>query len=76
MKKEYLQCTNLHHYCALITSALLEEECVSLLEIFSLTMAEGRVKRICVDIVSHGGQRWVKVVARNPISLSRISVGE
>lgn len=76
MKKEHLLCTNLHHYCALIASSLHEKDCISLLEIFLLTLAGGRVKRICVDIVSHGGQQWVKVVARNPISLSRISVGE
>lgn len=75
MKNEHLQCTNLHHFEAMVSCALQEKECSSILETLTVQLDNGSSKRICVDIVSENGHKWTKVIARNAAALSRISVG-
>lgn len=73
MKEEHLLCTNLHHFQALLNHALLQP-CDSLLQHFFYFQGDEKCK-ICVDIVSNKGQKWTKVISRNPKALSQISLG-
>lgn len=71
VKKEYLQCTNLTHFAALVDVLSNTKDCVSVNKVFSLYD-----KRINVDIVADNGLQWIKVIARNPRSLSQIYMGD
>jgi hypothetical protein len=75
-KKEHLLCTNLHHFQALVSCFITSCDCVAVLQSFVLTKADGSSKRICVDIVAEKGQKWIKVIARNPKALSQLSAGK
>ncbi|KAJ8984902.1 hypothetical protein NQ317_002742 [Molorchus minor] len=70
LKKEYLQCSNLTHFCAVVNTLKSTHTCVSVNKVFMLGD-----RKITVDIVSDGGLTWTKVIARNPISLSQICLG-
>jgi hypothetical protein len=50
--------------------------CIAVLQNFVLKKADGSSKRICIDIVAEKGQQWVKVIARNPKSLTQLSTGK
>uniref|UniRef100_A0A1B6C4V1 DUF1308 domain-containing protein n=1 Tax=Clastoptera arizonana TaxID=38151 RepID=A0A1B6C4V1_9HEMI len=76
IKKEYLHCSNLHHFEALVICAALESDCTSLLETLTVQLDNGSCKKICIDIVSQHGNKWTKVIARNAAALSRISRGD
>lgn len=71
VKKEYLQCTNLTHFSALIDVLANAKNCISVNKVFSLND-----KRINVDIVADNGLTWIKVIARNPKSLCQIYMGD
>lgn len=71
VKKEYLQCTNLTHFAALIDVLFEVKDCVSINKVFPFDD-----KRLNVDIVADNGLSWIKVVARNPRSLSQICMGD
>uniref|UniRef100_A0A8D8RSE9 UPF0415 protein C7orf25 homolog n=2 Tax=Cacopsylla melanoneura TaxID=428564 RepID=A0A8D8RSE9_9HEMI len=73
MKEEHLLCTNLHHFQALLNHALVQP-CDSLLQHFFYYHGDQKCK-ICVDIVANKGQKWIKVISRNPKALSQISLG-
>ncbi|KAG5888793.1 hypothetical protein JTB14_007069 [Gonioctena quinquepunctata] len=70
IKKEHLQCSNLTHFSALVDTLRDVENCQSINKIFTL-----EDRKITVDIVSDGGLTWMKVIARNPKSLSQICMG-
>lgn len=71
IKKEHLQCSNLTHFGALIQTLSNVKDCVSVCKPFYLDD-----RKLLVDIVCDKGLTWVKVVARNPKSLSQISMGD
>ncbi|XP_022908756.1 UPF0415 protein C7orf25 homolog [Onthophagus taurus] len=71
IKKEHLQCTNLTHYSALLNTLKTVTNCTNLSKVFTLND-----RKLVVDIVCDGGLSWIKVVARNPKSLSQICAGE
>lgn len=71
IKKEYLQCTNLTHFAALIEVLNESKDCISINRVFPFSE-----KRLNVDIVADNGLSWIKVVARNPKSLSQICKGD
>lgn len=69
-KKEHLQCSNLSHYSAVLNTLKETDDCISVCKTYVLNE-----RKICVDIVSNDGLNWTKVVARNPIALSQVSMG-
>ncbi|KAF5270430.1 hypothetical protein FQR65_LT05618 [Abscondita terminalis] len=71
VKKEHLQCSNLTHFNALIQTLEETENCHSINKVFNL-----RDRKISIDIISDNGLSWVKVVARNPKSLTQICMGD
>ena len=70
LKKEHINCSNLVHLGSIIEQLFLVENPSSVLQPFNLSQ-DGKVKKICVDIVCDRGQSWLKVVARNPIALDQ-----
>ncbi|XP_023021806.2 UPF0415 protein C7orf25 homolog [Leptinotarsa decemlineata] len=70
IKKEHLQCSNLTHFSALIDTLKDVKTCQSINKIFTL-----EDRKIHVDIISDNGLTWIKVIARNPKSLSQICLG-
>lgn len=75
MKKEHLICSNLHFYKAIIEEAVNQTECEAVLKTYSYKVGDSNKKRLTVDVVSCKGQRWVKVIARNPLALHQIFRG-
>lgn len=70
IKKEHLQCSNLTHFSALVKYLSKVENCVSVSKVFNLGE-----RKIVVDVVCNGGLTWIKVIARNPKSISQICLG-
>lgn len=70
LKKEHLQCSNLTHFSALVDTLKTVENCHSVNRVFNL-----EDRKITVDIICDSGLTWIKVVARNPKSLSQIYMG-
>lgn len=70
LKKEHLQCSNLTHFSALVDTLKTVENCHSVNRIFNL-----EDRKITVDIICDSGLTWIKVVARNPKSLSQVYMG-
>lgn len=72
-----MNCSNLKHLEAL-TNELLKNlnSCVGVMCTKILTEENGNCKKLCVDLILHGGHVWVKVVARNPKALTLVSCGE
>ncbi|KAJ8913864.1 hypothetical protein NQ315_003773 [Exocentrus adspersus] len=71
LKNEYLQCSNLTHYAAVIdVLQQLVKKCQAVNKVFILNN-----KKITVDIISNDGLTWIKVIARNPKALSQICMG-
>ncbi|KAI4458996.1 hypothetical protein MML48_6g00012850 [Holotrichia oblita] len=71
IKKEHLQCTNLTHFTALIKKLSEVENCIAVHKVFNLDD-----RKIVIDIVCDNGLSWMKVIARNPKSLSQICMGD
>lgn len=59
------------HFAALIHVLKETKDCISVNKVFSY-----EDKRLSVDIVADNGLSWLKVVARNPKSLSQIYMGD
>ncbi|CAG4918496.1 unnamed protein product [Colias eurytheme] len=70
IKVEQLSCSNLRHLGALVECAL-RPGVVSVCKIFHID-AESK---LVIDIISDAGKVWTKVIARNPKSLSALSMG-
>ncbi|ERL92237.1 hypothetical protein D910_09554 [Dendroctonus ponderosae] len=70
LKKEHLQCSNLTHFSALVDTLKTVDNCQSVNKIFNL-----EDRKITVDIICDNGLTWIKVIARNPKSLSQIYMG-
>ncbi|XP_038223121.1 UPF0415 protein C7orf25 homolog [Zerene cesonia] len=70
IKVEQLSCSNLRHLGALVECAL-RPGVVSICKIFHID-AESK---LVIDIISDAGKVWTKVIARNPKSLSALSMG-
>lgn len=75
MKNEHLLSTNLHHFDALVSFIFSSINIVSLLETKSFKDDSGFVKKLTIDIICENGEKWVKVIARNPKALSQILTG-
>lgn len=71
IKKEHLQCSNLTHFSALINVLKREMNCSSVNKTF---MIEDR--KLTVDLICDNGLTWIKVIARNPKSLSQVCMGD
>jgi len=52
------------------------ENCAGVLQSFPLNSEEFSIKRLCVDVVTDRGNKWIKVIARNPKALSQLSSGK
>lgn len=70
IKKEHLQCSNLTHFAALIDTLGTVNGIQSVNKVFTVDD-----RKITVDIVCENGLSWVKVVARNPKSITQICMG-
>ncbi|CAG9769458.1 unnamed protein product [Ceutorhynchus assimilis] len=70
LKKEHLQCSNLTHFSALVDTLKTVDNCHSVNKIFTLYN-----RKTTVDIICDNGLTWMKVIARNPKSLSQIYMG-
>lgn len=71
LKKEHLQCSNLTHFSALVNVLKKVENVQSVNKVFMLDD-----RKVTVDILCDNGVTWMKVIARNPKSVSRICEGD
>lgn len=71
-KKEHLQCSNLSHFTAVLNVLDNSKDSICVMKTFK----SNATRNVTVDIVCENGLKWVKVVARNPKSLSQISMGD
>lgn len=71
IKKEHLQCTNLTHFTALIKKLGEVKDCIAVHKVFNLDD-----RKLVIDIICDNGLTWMKVIARNPKSLSQICMGD
>jgi len=76
LRKEHLECSNLVHLQSTVNTIFRCKEITGLLQPFNLIRDGYKAKKICVDIVCDSGQKWVKVVARNPVALQLNSQGD
>lgn len=72
LKKEHIQCSNLTHFAAVFEALKGVRQCISVNKIVPLEDE----RKITVDIICDGGLTWMKIVARNPKSLSQICMGD
>lgn len=42
----------------------------------TLSYEDGSSRKLCIDLVLHGGAVWMKIIARNPKALTLVSSGE
>ncbi|KAL1505890.1 hypothetical protein ABEB36_005344 [Hypothenemus hampei] len=70
LKMEHLQCSNLKHFSALVETLKTVDNCISVNKVLIL-----EDRKIIVDIICDHGLTWMKVIARNPKSLSQIYMG-
>ncbi|XP_063909790.1 UPF0415 protein C7orf25 homolog [Zophobas morio] len=71
IKKEHIQCSNLTHFSAVVNTLGNIEKCVCVNKVVVLDD-----RKIVIDIICDGGLTWMKVIARNPKSLSQICMGD
>ncbi|KAF5273415.1 hypothetical protein FQA39_LY07432 [Lamprigera yunnana] len=71
IKKEHLQCSNLTHFKAVVATLNKIDNCQAVNKVFNLEES-----KLSVDIVCDDGLTWIKVIARNPKSLTQISLGD
>ena len=72
LKTEHLQCSNLLHLSAIVQALIEAPRPCHVLK--SVTNTEG--KKVVVDIIAEEGFQWIKVIARSPQALERLSVGD
>ncbi|XP_044259832.1 UPF0415 protein C7orf25 homolog [Tribolium madens] len=71
IKKEHIQCSNLTHFSAVVNTLNKVEKCLC---VNKVVMLDDR--KITIDIICDDGLTWMKVIARNPKSLSQICMGD
>ncbi|XP_050669969.1 UPF0415 protein C7orf25 homolog isoform X2 [Leptidea sinapis] len=71
VKVEQLSCSNLRHLGALVDCSL-RPGVISVCKIFHID----ENNKLIIDIISDEGKVWTKVIARNPKSLSALSLGK
>ena len=74
LKLEHLQCSNLLHLSAIVQALMECERPCHILK--SFTNHDERLRKVIVDIIAQDGFEWIKVIARNPQALERLSVGD
>ena len=72
LKVEHLQCSNLYHLSAIVQAL---ENCQLPTDILK-SFSNHDEKKLIVDIVCDGGFSWIKVIARSPAALERLSTGD
>ncbi len=72
LKSEHLQCSNLLHLSATVQALEEADNPVAVMKNFDLQSG----RKIICDVTSDGGQRWLKVIARNPLALEKLAFGE
>ena len=73
LKVEHLQCSNLLHLSAIVQAL---ENCQHPTDILKTFSNQDESKKLIVDIVCQGGFSWIKVIARSPAALERLSTGD
>ncbi|XP_044736172.1 UPF0415 protein C7orf25 homolog [Chrysoperla carnea] len=68
---ENIQCTNLNHFVAVVDTLNRTPNCVEVDKTFGFND-----RKLSVDIVSHNGFIWIKVIARNSKSLLQAVEGD
>ncbi|KAK6624349.1 hypothetical protein RUM44_011208 [Polyplax serrata] len=77
IKEEHLVCSNLIHLEALTSKLIkLQNVCNAVMSNKTLSFEDGYSRKICIDLVLHGGSVWMKVIARNQKAITIISNGE
>jgi hypothetical protein len=71
IKKEHIQCSNLTHFSAVVKTISSVSKCISVNKVMMLDD-----RKITIDIICDDGLTWMKVIARNPKSLSQICMGD
>ncbi|XP_039749935.1 UPF0415 protein C7orf25 homolog [Pararge aegeria] len=71
VKIEQLSCSNLRHLGAIV-DCVVRPGVLSVCKVFHINDES----KLLVDIVSDEGKTWIKVIARNPKSLSALSYGK
>ena len=69
LKIEHLQCSNLLHLSAIVQALLEASNPCTVLK--TVTNADG--KKVVIDIITDEGFQWIKVIARSPQALERLS---
>lgn len=72
LKIEHLQCSNLLHLSAIVQAL---QECEKPCQILK-SFANDQGKKVQVDIIAQDGFQWIKVIARSPQALERLSFGD
>ena len=72
LKIEHLQCSNLLHLSAIVQALLEASNPCTVLK--TVTNADG--KKVVIDIITDEGFQWIKVIARSPQALERLSGGD
>lgn len=72
LKVEHLQCSNLLHLSAIVQALQDCQKPCSILTSFS----NDQGKKVQVDIIAQDGFQWIKVIARSPQALERLSFGD
>lgn len=71
MKKEHIQCSNLTHFSAVVNTLAKVNKITCVNKVVLLND-----RKITIDIICDDGLTWMKVIARNPKSLSQICMGD
>ena len=69
LKIEHIQCSNLLHLSAIVQALLEASNPCTVLK--TVTNADG--KKVVMDILTDEGFQWIKVIARSPQALERLS---
>ena len=72
LKVEHLQCSNLLHLSAIVQALVECQKPTHILRSFH----NQENKKVVVDIVCEDGFHWIKVIARSPAALERLSTGD
>ena len=70
LKIEHLQCSNLLHLSAIVQALM---ECTNPCQVLKTFSGP---KKVTVDIVAQNGTEWIKVIARSPQALEKLSTGD
>ena len=72
LKVEHLQCSNLLHLSAIVQALEDSQKPIHVLKTFE----NSQNRKVIVDIIAQEGFQWVKVIARSPQALERLSIGD